>query len=197
MFVYFYVSSVVYVLGVSMGYGDLTFVSESVLCNGKRVTLIQKTYLEGGRVVLRDVVRFGEAVAVLPIKDNGNVVLLSQFRVPVNDWVLEIPAGRIEEGEDLVSAARRELREEAGYDADKLIKVASVYTAPGYSDEILHIFLARKLKYVGASPEPGELIRTIELSVEEAIKTLIKSKHVDAKTLLAILLFKTLNLSLL
>lgn len=180
-----------------MGYRDLTFVSESILCSGRRVVLVQKKFLQSGRIVLRDVVRFGEAVAVLPIKNNGNIVLLSQFRVPVNDWVLEIPAGRVEKDEDLISAARRELREEAGYDADELIKIASVYTAPGYSDETLHIFLARKLKYVGASPEPGELIKTIELSFEEALKTLTKSKHVDAKTLLAILLFKTLNLNLL
>ncbi|MEM0348265.1 MAG: NUDIX hydrolase, partial [Zestosphaera sp.] len=87
---------------------SLVFVSESVLCSGKRVSLVQKTYLHEGRVVLRDVVRFGEAVAVLPVKEDGRVVLLSQFRVPVNNWVLEVPAGRVEEGEDLVSAAKRE-----------------------------------------------------------------------------------------
>ncbi|MEM1766243.1 MAG: NUDIX hydrolase, partial [Zestosphaera sp.] len=106
---------------------------------------------------------------------------------------LEVPAGRVEEGEDLVSAAKRELREETGYDAEELIRVASIYTAPGYSDEVLHVFLARKLKYVGASPEPGELIKTTELSLEEALETLTKAKYVDAKTLLAILLLKTLN----
>ncbi|MEM4824034.1 MAG: NUDIX hydrolase [Zestosphaera sp.] len=172
---------------------SLVFVSESVLCSGKRVSLVQKTYLHEGRVVLRDVVRFGEAVAVLPVKEDGRVVLLSQFRVPVNNWILEVPAGRVEEGEDLVSAAKRELREETGYDAEELIRVASIYTAPGYSDEVLHVFLARKLKYVGASPEPGELIKTTELSLEEALETLTKTKYVDAKTLLAILLLKTLN----
>lgn len=176
-----------------MRHDDLTLVNEAVLCSGRRVSLIQKTYLHEGRVVLRDVVRFGEAVAILPIRDDGKVILVNQFRVPINDWVLEVPAGRVEKGEDLISAARRELREEAGYDADELVKVASIYTAPGYSDEILHVFLAKKLRYVGASPEPGELIKIIELSVEEAFEKLIKAKYADAKTLLAILLLKTLN----
>ncbi len=171
---------------------ELIPIGESVLCSGRRVTLIQKTYLHSGRTVLRDVVRFGEAVAILPVKDDGSVVLVNQFRVPVNDWVLEVPAGRVELGEDVVSAARRELREEVGYEASELIKVASIYTAPGYSDEVLHILIARKLRFVGASPEPGEIVRTVELSVDEALKTLLKSKHVDAKTLLTILLFKML-----
>jgi len=183
----------VYILwcaSVSAG-SDLTLVSEALLCSGKRVSLVQKTYLHRGRVVLRDVVRFGEAVAILPVKDDGRVVLINQFRVPVSKWVLEVPAGRVESGEDLISAARRELREEVGYEAGELIKVASVYTAPGYSDEVLHIFVAKKLRFVGASPEPGELIKTIELRVDEALETLLKSEYVDAKTLLAILLLKT------
>ncbi len=172
---------------------ELTLVSESVLCSGRRVTLIQKTYLHSGRAVLRDVVRFGEAVAILPVKDDGSVVLVNQFRVPVNDWVLEVPAGRVEAGEDIISAARRELREEVGYEAGELIEVASVYTAPGYSDEVLHILIARKLRFVGASPEPGEIVKVVELGVDEALKALLKSKHVDAKTLLTILLFKMLK----
>lgn len=176
-----------------MEHASLVLVSESILCGGERVSLVQKTYLHEGRVVLRDVVRFGEAVAVLPLKDDGKAVLLSQFRVPVNDWIIEVPAGRVEEGEDLVSAARRELREETGYDAEELIRVVSVYTAPGYSDEVLHVFLAKKLRYVGASPEPGELIKVIELRVDEALDALLKSEYVDAKTLLVILLLKSLK----
>ncbi len=157
--------------------------------------MIQRAYLHEGRVILRDVVRFGEAVAILPIKDGGRVILINQFRAPINKWVLEVPAGRVELGEDLLTAARRELMEEVGYEAEELVKVASVYTAPGYSDEVLHIFVARGLKYVGASPEPGELVKAIELGVDEALKVLLSSECVDAKTLLAILLFKTLNIN--
>lgn len=173
--------------------GELVLVSESILCTGRRVKLIQRTYLHEGRVVLKDVVRFGEAVAILPVKDDGSVVLVNQFRVSVNNWVLEVPAGRVEAGEDLADAVRRELREEVGYDAEEVVKLASVYTAPGYSDEVLHVFLARKLKFVGAAPEPGELIKTVELSADEALETLLKSGFTDAKTLLAILLLKMVN----
>ncbi len=173
--------------------GELVLVSESTLCVGRRVKLIQRTYLHEGRVILRDVVRFGEAVAILPLKEDGRVVLVNQFRVPVNDWVLEVPAGRVEAGEDLVDAVRRELREEVGYDAEEVVKLASVYTAPGYSDEVLHVFLASKLKFVGAAPEPGELVKTVELSADEALETLLKPGYTDAKTLLAILLLKKLS----
>ncbi len=169
---------------------EVRLLNEKVLCRGRRVTLISREYLMGGRVVKRDIVHFGEAVAIVPLLNENEVVLLRQFRAPVGTWVYEVPAGVIEESEDVESAARRELIEETGYNAGVIEKVLSVYTAPGYSDEVLHIVIARELKYVGARPEPGELIEVIKLKVDEAIRKILTQEVADAKTVIALTLLK-------
>ena len=169
---------------------EIKLLNEEVVCRGRRVVLKSREYLISGRVVRRDIVHFGEAVAIVPLLNESEVVLLKQFRAPVNTWVYEVPAGLIEEGEDVVSAARRELIEETGYDAGVVKKVLSVYTAPGYSDEVLHIVVARDLRYVGARPEPGELIQVIKLSVDEALRKVLTQDVADAKTVIALTLLK-------
>ncbi|MEM0361815.1 MAG: NUDIX hydrolase [Sulfolobales archaeon] len=158
---------------------------ELTLCRGRRVTLIQRVYSYGGREFVRDIVHFGQAVAALPVLGN-EVILIKQFRAPVNTWVLEIPAGKVEAGETLEDAVRRELVEEVGYMPRKVERMMSVYMAPGYSDEVLHIYVATDLEYVGSEPEPGELIEVVRLGVKEALDTLMKSEVVDVKTFAAI-----------
>jgi len=169
---------------------EVRLLSERVLCRGRRVTLISREYLMEGRVVERDIVHFGEAVAIVPLPSEEEVILLRQFRAPVGTWVYEVPAGVIEEGEDVESAARRELIEETGYDAGVIERVISVYTAPGYSDEVLHVVVARNLKYVGARPEPGELIEVIKLGLDEALRKVLTQEVADAKTVIALTLLK-------
>jgi len=160
-------------------------VEERLLCRGKRVELVQRVYSYGGKRFLRDVVRFGQSVAVVPLLD-GKVVLIRQFRAPVGGWVLEIPAGRVEQSEDPEEAATRELIEEIGYRPRKLEKLISLYMSPGYSDEVLHVYLATDLEYVGSSPEPGELIEVVKLELEEALEKVL-SGIADAKTTVALL----------
>ena len=167
---------------------------DEYLCRGRRVKLISRVIDIEGKIVRKDVVRFGEAVAIVPIKDDGNIVMIKQFRVPVNDWVYEVPAGRVEEGENPEETARRELVEEVGYEAGELVRIASIYTAPGYSDEVLHIFIARKLRFVGSKPELGEVIIPIEVSLSKALDLVLNSKVADAKTLVALLLIKNLKI---
>ncbi|OYT51214.1 MAG: NUDIX hydrolase [Desulfurococcales archaeon ex4484_204] len=165
-------------------------ISEEVLCEGKRVRLIQKRMVINGREVVRDVVDFGEAVAIVPVLDDGRVVMLRQYRAPVNEWVYEVPAGRVEPGEDVIDAARRELIEETGYEASDIRRVVSIYTAPGYSNEVLHICIARGLTYVGARPEPGELIEIVELPLMDAIAKVLRCRVSDAKTLISLMLYR-------
>lgn len=160
-------------------------VEERPLCRGKRVELVQRVYSYGGRRFLRDVVKFGQSVAVVPLLGR-EVVLIKQFRAPVGGWVLEIPAGRVEPGEDPEEAATRELVEEVGYRPRKLEKLVSLYMSPGYSDEVLHIYLATDLEYVGSNPEPGELIEVVKLDLEEALEQVL-SGVADAKTAVALL----------
>jgi ADP-ribose pyrophosphatase len=167
---------------------ELNLVEEKVLCRGKRVILAERTYKYKGLTFTKDVVKFGEAVAIIPLKDNGSVILIRQFRAPINSWILEVPAGRVELQENPEEAAHRELVEEIGHKAEKLTKLASICMSPGYSDEILHIYLAEGLKYVGTKPEPGELIRIEEMAPKEALKTILSEKIADSKTLIALFL---------
>lgn len=169
--------------------GLVELLGERGLCEGLRVRLVQRTYRHGGIEFSRDVVLFGRSVAVVPL-DGDEVILLRQFRAPVNGWVLEVPAGRVEEGEDPEEAAKRELGEEAGYSPGSLELLATVYTSPGYSDELMHIYLATGLSPVEASREPGELIEVVRLGVGEALELATRGHPVDAKTLLALLLLE-------
>jgi len=164
-------------------------VDERVLCRGRRVTLVQKVYSFGGRRFVRDVVLFGQAVAVIPLRGR-DVLLIKQFRAPIGSWILEVPAGRVEPGETPEDAARRELVEEVGYEPAKLTKLGSLYMSPGYSDEVLHVYLAEDLRFVGSSPEPGELIEVASLDLDRALAEVLGSPVADAKTVASLLLLK-------
>jgi ADP-ribose pyrophosphatase len=143
----------------------------------------------GGVVFTKDVVRFGQAVAIIPIIGD-EVILIKQFRPSLNKWILEVPAGRVEINEALEDTARRELIEEVGYDAKTLIKLVSIYPAPGYSDGVLHIFLAKDLTYVGSKLEVGELIEVVKVRLDSALDLVLSDDVVDAKTLISLLILK-------
>ncbi len=162
---------------------------EEVLCRGKRITLTRREYIFKDTVFTKDVVRFGQAVAIVPIV-GSEVILIKQFRPSLNKWILEVPAGRVEVGEVLEDTARRELIEEVGYNAKTLIKLVSIYPAPGYSDEVLHIFLAKDLTYVGSRPEVGELIEVVKVELDRALEVILSDEVVDAKTLISLLILK-------
>lgn len=167
----------------------LVLVSEKTLCRGKRVALVQRVYSFEGRQFVRDIVVFGQSVAIVPIIGD-EVILIKQFRAPVGGWVLEVPAGRVDSGESPEEAARRELVEEIGYYPTKLEKLGSLYMSPGYSDEILHVFLAEELEYVGSRPEPGELIEAVRLKLPDALNAVLSKSVADAKTVASILLVR-------
>ncbi len=164
--------------------------SEKVLCRGRRIEVIQRIYRYGDKEFVRDVVRFGRSVAIVPLKNDDIVVMIKQFRAPLNRWIIEIPAGRVEPDENPDDTAKRELIEEIGYEPLELIKIISIYMSPGYSDEVLEIYIAKKLIERGRKPEVGELIEIIEMPINKAIEYLIAQGEVDSKTLLALLLTK-------
>lgn len=167
-------------------------INDETIYAGKRVTLIKRLLRVKGSVVTREVVRFGEAAAALPILPDGKVILIKQFRAPINGWVLEIPAGVVEPGESPEETIKRELVEEIGYEAGSLRKLFSIHTTPGYSDEVLHIYVAEDLKYVGARPEKYEVIETVVFKdVDEALNAVLSEPVADAKTLLTLLALRT------
>ncbi|MDK6028604.1 NUDIX hydrolase [Ignisphaera sp. 4213-co] len=164
-------------------------IRDEFLCKGKRISLFKRIIKIGDKVVEKDVVKFGKAVVIVPVLNNGKIVFIRQWRASVNSWVLEVPAGRVEDGESPEAAAMRELREETGYVANKLTPLATVFVSPGYSDEIQTIFVAKELKFVGASPEAGEILANVYMTPQEYLDTLNSGGIADLKTLAAVLLY--------
>ena len=160
-------------------------VSSRLIHGGRHFSFLQdEVELPSGRRTKRDIVRHPGAAAVVPFLPDGRVVLVRQYRYAAGKPLLEIPAGTLEEGEDPLECARRELIEETGYGATELTPILSCYMAPGYSDEVIHFYEARGLKEVGVSPEEdesievdayefGEIVRMIEANIIEDAKTII------------------------
>jgi len=161
--------------------------SDELVAVGRRVRLLRRRVEAGGAVFERDVVAFGEAVVVVPILDDGRVVMVKQWRAPVGAWVLEVPAGRLEPGENPLEAAGRELEEETGYRAGELVGLGSFYATPGYSDEVMHFFAARKLEEGSPRPELGEVLRVVRVDPDEYLSR-VGAERCDLKTVAAILL---------
>lgn len=148
----------------------------------------QILYKSGNKGIRETAVHSGGAVAV-PLKNNGKIIFVSQFRYPVDDKVIELPAGKLNKGEDPMKCAVRELEEETGYKSNKVDKLAAIATTPGFCSEILHIFLARDLIPGNHKREEGEQdMETLEYSFSEAKDLIMSGKIYDAKTICGIYL---------
>ncbi len=137
----------------------------------------------------RDTVRHQGSVVILPLDDTDGeprLLLERQYRYPANAWLWELPAGRIDDGERELEAARRELQEETGYAARSWRRILSYYASPGFMDETMNIYLARGLEKGKAQPEDDEVIRTRFFPLSAALKLAAKGKIRDGKTLVAI-----------
>jgi ADP-ribose pyrophosphatase len=151
-----------------------------------RVDTIQKA---DGKKTTREVVEHSDCVAVVVLDEQGNVLLVRQFRHPVGKSLLEIPAGGIDPGEEPIDSVRRELQEETGYFPQKIEKLGGFYSTPGYGTEYLHCFLATDLvpgRLVAEDTDDIELVRV----PREDIPRLIASGEIcDAKSIAALLAF--------
>jgi ADP-ribose pyrophosphatase len=165
--------------------------TDSPLFRGRIFTLSQEEHvLPDGRRSAYEIIRHPGGAAVLPVLPDGNVVLLRQFRPTIGASLWEIPAGRLDAGETPEICARRELEEEAGYMAGRLEKIAEMLPAVGYSDELIHLFLARDLTSVPSAPEGDEYIEAVPLPLREALAMVRRGEIRDGKTQLALLLFQ-------
>lgn len=141
---------------------------------------------KNGRRVTREVVEHGNAVAVLAIDECGRILLVRQFRYPLNAELIEIPAGLMEPGEDPAQAAQRELREETGYSALRWTSLPAIWSTPGFSDEKLYLFLAEALEWSPLNPDEDEDIALLRYTPDEARALLDSNEAQDAKTLMAL-----------
>lgn len=161
-----------------------------LIYKGKIINLrLENVILPNGREATREIIKHSGSVAILPLIDKDKFLLVKQYRKPIEKVLLEIPAGRIEKGENFKECAKRELAEETGYKASDFKKIASVYLAPGYSSEIIHILLAKNLKKSRANPDDDEFIKTVILNKKEILNKIIDNKIKDSKTIVSILLY--------
>lgn len=147
-----------------------------------------KAELPTGKIVRREVVEHPGGVAVLPLDADGNVIAVRQFRYPFMEETLEIPAGKLEYGESHFDCGLRELREETGFEPDAFFYLGKIYPSPGYSAEVLHLYLATGLKQVGASLDPDEFLNVEVIPFREMKERAAEGKILDAKTLTALFL---------
>ena len=146
--------------------------------------------------VIRDIIRHPGSVVVLAIDDRNHkprVLLERQYRYAANQSLWELPAGRIDEGETGLAAAKRELIEETGYTAKIWKKIVKYYASPGFMDETMAIYLARGLKPGAAQPEEDEAIRTRLLPLSDALQMMRAGKIQDGKTIIGLLWFCQLH----
>lgn len=149
--------------------------------------------LENGNTAMREVVEHPGAVGIVALKENGDIVMVKQYRKAVEQVLLELPAGKLEQGEDPADCAARELTEETGYTAGDLRYLVSFYTSPGFSNEIMHMFLATNLKEGKNDPDDDEMVETVEISRDRAMDMILKGEIKDGKTIAGILLLGILK----
>ncbi|GFN23338.1 NUDIX domain-containing protein [Thermanaeromonas sp. C210] len=143
--------------------------------------------LPDGREASREVVEHAGAVAVVALDEKGRVYLVRQYRYPIGRVTLEIPAGKLDPGESPEACARRELREEVGLVAQSWEHLLTFYSTPGFSDEIMYLFLARDLSREKAQPDEDEFLEIISLPLQEAVNKIWTGEIKDAKTIIGLL----------
>ncbi len=143
--------------------------------------------LPNGRRVALDLLKHPGAAAVVPFLDAERVLLIRQYRYATGGTILEIPAGKLDPGEAPEACAARELEEETGYRASRIEKLGAIWTSPGFTDEVIHLFAAYELTPTEQRLEPDEIIELIPMSLDEALDGLA-APIVDAKSAMALLL---------
>lgn len=137
-----------------------------------------------GGVAVREFIRHPGAVVILPLFEDGTVLLERQFRYPVDQVFIEFPAGKIDPGEDTLACAKRELQEETGYTASNWQFVCTIHNALGYCDEHLEIFIARGLTEGESRLDEGEFIETFRASLSDVLDWVQTGRITDVKTVI-------------
>lgn len=162
--------------------------------DGRIINLrVDEVELPSGAHSEREYVEHPGGAAVLPIDEDGFVYLVEQFRYPYREVTLEIPAGKIEKGEQPVFAATRELEEETGLKAKQIDSFGLIYPTPGYTDEKLYIFVAKGLEYVGEHPDENEFLHVVRMPIQAAYAKIVCNELRDGKTCYAIMKYMMLE----
>ncbi|MBM7648058.1 ADP-ribose pyrophosphatase [Bacillus ectoiniformans] len=167
---------------------EKTIQSEQIF-KGRIISLqVDEVEMPDGKHSKREIVKHPGAVAVLALTEEGKIILVEQYRKALERTLIEIPAGKLEPGEEAETCARRELEEETGYQCGRMELLQSFYTSPGFADELVHLYIAEDLTRIedGLSLDEDEFVELMEVTLEEAEQLLKEDRIYDAKTAYAI-----------
>lgn len=171
-----------------MKYEEKTLTQKNIY-NGSIISLESLTVmLPNGREAKRDIVRHPGACVVIPVDGNGDIYMVRQYRKPIEMISLELPAGKLDRDEEPAICARRELKEETGLDAANLKYLLSTHSSPGFSDEVLHIFVATGLTQGDMSTDEDEFLSVEKYSATTLVKKILDREITDSKSIIGILM---------
>lgn len=167
--------------------------SSRTVFEGKIITVkVDKALLPNGAEASREVVEHPGGVCILALQEDGTVPLVRQFRYPLGDVMLELPAGKLEYGEQPRPAAIRELGEEVGLEPGQLTDLGFIYVSPGFCTERLYMYLARDVKQVPVHPDEDEFLDIVHLPFGEVVDMVMSGQITDGKTVATVLKTKVL-----
>ncbi|CAN7337373.1 NUDIX hydrolase [Rossellomorea sp. LjRoot5] len=164
-------------------------INTETIYQGKIIDLqVDEVELPNGKTSKRELIKHPGAVAVIALTPEGKMVMVEQYRKALEKSIIEIPAGKLEPGEEPDKTALRELEEETGYGCENLEHLISFYTSPGFADELVHLYIAHDIHPILESKETDEdeFVELIEVTVEEALQLIKDQRIYDAKTAYAV-----------
>ena len=172
--------------------------SSKIAFNGPLFRVLREEVREpGNKITHRDIIRHNGSVVILPVLDASKkdplIVMERQYRHAAGQYLWEVPAGKMDEGEERLAAAKRELKEETGYRAKKWTKLVRYFASPGFLGEWMQVFLAEDLIAGEATPEEDELLEVVLVPLSEVLQMIDEGKILDGKTLVAVQLYARLR----
>ncbi|GLX69065.1 ADP-ribose diphosphatase [Paenibacillus glycanilyticus] len=170
-------------------------ISTEPIFEGKMITLqVDTVAMPDGRTATREIVKHPGAAAVMALLD-GKLLVVEQFRKPLEKFQIEIPAGKLDAGEDPLEAAARELEEETGYRSDNLKLVSAFFTSPGFADEKLYLYFADNVTVGTQHTDEDEYLQVEAITLDQAEAYIAEGRISDAKTILAVYAWKLYQLT--
>lgn len=163
-------------------------VSSEYIFDGRLLQVYRDTIeLPNGKPATREYIKHQGAVAVVPVTDEGEIIAVRQYRYPVGKVTIEIPAGKLDKGEEPLDAAKRELSEETGVESADIEYIGGLYPSVAYTDEIIHMYVAKNLKYGQMHTDADEFLEVVRIRIDDFVDMILKGEIMDSKTQAAVL----------